>query len=72
MEFKASEVLTENQYVSPAMVLFLRNSSNTSRMTPSDFQTPRGVENTRRSQVFFNERRGVLKSEEDLSSILDS
>ena len=47
------------------------NSSNTSRITPSDFQTPRGVENTRRSQVFFNERRGILKSEEDLSPTLE-
>ena len=41
------------------------NSPNTSR-TSSDFQTPRRVVNTRRSRVFFNEFRSVLKSEEIL------
>ena len=44
----------------------LRNSSNTSRRTYSDFQTPIGVKNTRRSRVFFKKFRDVLKSEEVL------
>ena len=47
------------------------NSSNTSRRAFSDFQTPRGVENTRRSRVFFNEFRGVLKLEEVLLQVLE-
>ena len=42
------------------------NSSNTSRRTSPDFQTPKAVENTRRSRVIFNEIWGVLKSEEFL------
>ena len=42
----------------------LCNSSNTSRRTSSDFQTPRRVEIARPS--IFNELRGVLKSEEVL------
>ena len=43
-----------------------RNTSNTNRRTYSDFQTPTRVENTKRIRVFFNELRGVLKSEKVL------
>ena len=40
-------------------------SSNTSRGTSFDFQTLRGAENTKgEAEYFFNELRGVLKSEE--------
>lgn len=44
-------------------LLSCNNSLNTSRRTSSAFQTPRGVENTRRSRVFFlTNFWGVVKS----------
>ena len=44
----------------------LCSSSNTSRRTSSDFQTPRRVEIARQSQAFLTSFEGVLKSEEVL------